>query len=213
MSEEPYRAYNFKLLIEGVTEGHFTEVSGLDVKVEAIEYREAGNAQVVRRIPGQVAYGPVTLRYGLTHSRELWSWLLTAVEGRVERKNVSILMLDSEGAVTYTLLRGAVYVKDNRLLPNGFDKTSALDDIAVRGSAVSDESFAGGSDRITYRVDLKGHGGPYTVSARLLYQAVSYRFAMDLFQDDGPHVERMARYYGSADHTPVVVAEAQESVR
>ena len=97
MSEEPYRAYNFKLLIEGVTEGHFTEVSGLDVKVEAIEYREAGNAQVVRRIPGQVAYGPVTLRYGLTHSRELWSWLLTAVEGRVERKNVSILMLDSEG--------------------------------------------------------------------------------------------------------------------
>jgi len=94
---DPYRAYNFKLLIEGVTEGHFTEVSGLGVKVEAIEYREAGNAQLVRRIPGQVAYGPVTLRYGLTNSRELWDWLLTAVQGRVERKNPSILMLDSEG--------------------------------------------------------------------------------------------------------------------
>ena len=94
---DPYRAYNFKLLIEGVTEGHFTEVSGLGIKVEAIEYREAGNAQVVRRIPGQIAYGPVTLRYGLTNSRELWDWLLTAVQGRVERKNPSILMLDSEG--------------------------------------------------------------------------------------------------------------------
>jgi hypothetical protein len=123
------------------------------------------------------------------------------------------VMLDSDDAVTYTLLRGAVYAKDNRLLPEGFDKASALDDIAVRGSAVSDESFAGGSDRITYQVDLEGHGGPYTVSARLLYQAVSYRFAMDLFQDDGPHVERMARYYGSADHTPTVVAEAEKRVR
>jgi len=94
---DPYRAYNFKLLIEGVTEGHFTEVSGLGIQVEAIEYREGGNAQVVRRIPGQVKYGPVTLRYGLTNSRELWDWLLTAVQGRVERKNPSILMLDSEG--------------------------------------------------------------------------------------------------------------------
>ena len=94
---DPYRAYNFKLLIEGVTEGHFTEVSGLGVRVEAIQYREAGNAQIVRRIPGQVTYGPVTLRYGLTNSRELWDWLLTAVQGRVERKNPSILMLDSEG--------------------------------------------------------------------------------------------------------------------
>jgi phage tail-like protein len=33
----------------------------------------------------------------LTNSRELWDWLLTAVQGRVERKNPSILMLDSEG--------------------------------------------------------------------------------------------------------------------
>ena len=94
---DPYRAYNFKLVIQGVTEGHFTECSGLGIKVEAIKYREAGNNQVVRRIPGQVDYGEVILRYGLTDSRELWDWFLTAVKGRVERKNVSILMLDSEG--------------------------------------------------------------------------------------------------------------------
>jgi phage tail-like protein len=94
---DPYRAYNFKLLIEGVTEGHFTECKGLEIKVEAIKYREAGNAQVVRRIPGQLDYGDVTLRYGLTTSRELWDWFMTAVQGSVERKNVSILMLDSEG--------------------------------------------------------------------------------------------------------------------
>ena len=94
---DPYRAYNFKLLINNVTEGHFTEVGGLGVRVERISYREAGNNAVVRAIPGQVTYSAVTLRYGLTSSAELWEWLMTAVEGRVSRRNVSIVMLDSTG--------------------------------------------------------------------------------------------------------------------
>ena len=94
---DPYRAYNFKLLIQDVTEGHFTECTGLGVRVEAIEYREAGNNQVVRKIPGQVKYSDVTLRYGLTSSRELWEWLVTALKGQVERKNVSIVMIDPDG--------------------------------------------------------------------------------------------------------------------
>jgi phage tail-like protein len=94
---EPYRAYNFKLVIQGVTEGHFTECSGLGVKVHAIKYREGGTNQVVHSLPGPVEYADVTLRYGLTSSSELWNWFLTAVKGTVERKNVSILMLSSDG--------------------------------------------------------------------------------------------------------------------
>lgn len=96
-ANDPFRAFNFKLLIAGVTEGHFTECSGLGVKVTPIKYREAGNNQVVRHIPGPVDYAAVTLRYGLTESRELWDWMLTAVKGSVERKNVSIILLDSQG--------------------------------------------------------------------------------------------------------------------
>jgi len=92
---DPYRAYNFKLQIQGVTEGHFTECTGLEVQVRPIRYREGGAGQVVHVIPGPVAYGDVTLHYGLTASTELWQWLMSGVKGRVERKNVSILMLDS----------------------------------------------------------------------------------------------------------------------
>ena len=95
---DPYRAYNFKLLINNVTEGHFTSVAGLGVQVERIAYREGGNNSVVRAIPGRVTYAAVTLRYGLTASEELWSWLMSAVEGRVSRRNVSIVMLDSSGS-------------------------------------------------------------------------------------------------------------------
>ena len=95
---DPLRAYNFKLLINNVTEGHFTEVAGLGVQVERIAYREGGNNAQVRAIPGRVTYAAISLRFGLTSSQELWDWLMTAVEGRVSRRNVSIVMLDSTGA-------------------------------------------------------------------------------------------------------------------
>jgi phage tail-like protein len=94
---DPYRAYNFKLEIQGVTEGHFTECSGFGVKVHAIAYREGGNSQVTRRLPGPVEYADVTLKYGLTSSRDLWDWFMTAVHGQVERRNVSIVLMDTDG--------------------------------------------------------------------------------------------------------------------
>jgi phage tail-like protein len=94
---DPYRAYNFKLAIQDIVEGHFTECSGLGVTVNVIQYREGGTSQVVHHIPGPVDYGEVTLRYGLTQSSEIWDWFMSAVQGRVQRKNISILMLDSDG--------------------------------------------------------------------------------------------------------------------
>ena len=95
---DPYRSYNFKLLIQGVTEGHFTECSNMAINIDVVNYREGGTSQVVHRLPGRVDYEPITLRYGLTDSKELWDWMMRAVKGKVERRNVSIVMLDSDGA-------------------------------------------------------------------------------------------------------------------
>jgi phage tail-like protein len=97
--QDPYRAYNFKLQIQGVTEGHFTECSGLNARVRSIAYREAGT-EIVRKLPGPVEYGDITLRYGLTRSAELWNWFMNVVKGKLERKNISIIMLDNDGVTT-----------------------------------------------------------------------------------------------------------------
>lgn len=97
--QDPYRSYNFKLLIGDMTEGHFMECSGMGVKIESISYREAGNNQVVRKIPGPVEYGDIELKYGLTDSRVLWDWFMSGVNGNIERKNVSIQLLDSSGSL------------------------------------------------------------------------------------------------------------------
>lgn len=92
-----YRAYNFRLDIQGQAAGYFTEVSGLQVSVESIAYREGGGPLGVRKLPGRVHVGDITLRYGLTSSTELWDWLMTAASGNVERRNISIILLQPDG--------------------------------------------------------------------------------------------------------------------
>ena len=95
---DPYRSYNFKLVVGGVVQGHFTECSGLSVNIDPITYREGGSQQIIRHLPGPVDYAAVTLKYGVSDSRELWNWLMKTAAGEVERRNVSVVMMDSQGA-------------------------------------------------------------------------------------------------------------------
>lgn len=97
------------------------------------------------------------------------------------------IMGDNQNQVTYTLLRGMTYLKDNRILPLGFDKTTAPNDVKVVGSALSDKNFIGGSDSVSYQI--KGlTGSNYTVEAELVHQPLAYSFANDLFQEPDDEV-------------------------
>lgn len=116
---------------------------------------------------------------------------------------------DTEGQVTYTLLRAARYLKDNRLLPKGFDKAGAAADIAVYGAATDDATFVGGSDSVTYNVDVNGASGPFTVNAELLYEPLSYRFVQDLLADGIELTNRFGRYYSAVDRTPLLVSATE----
>ena len=119
------------------------------------------------------------------------------------------IMGDNEGQVTYTLLRGARYLKDNRLLPAGADKAKLPADIAAYGEAADDANFVGGGDLITYQVDVKAATGPFTFSAELLYEPLSYQFVQDLLRDKTPLVERFGGYYAATDKTPLRVAAVE----
>jgi hypothetical protein len=87
---------------------------------------------------------------------------------------------DPDGHVTTGLLSAVRYLKDNRLLPRGFDKQTAEPDIAVRGNAADDADFVGGKDHVRYSVPIANGGGPFTVTAELLYQPIGYRWANNL---------------------------------
>ena len=100
-----------------------------------------------------------------------------------------------DGAVTTGLLTAVRYVKDNRLLPHGFDKRTADKDVAVHGDAAGDADFTGGGDRIRYSVALGDAQGPFKVEAELWFQPIAFRWAMNLKQYDAMEPKRFVGYY------------------
>jgi hypothetical protein len=86
---------------------------------------------------------------------------------------------DQNAQVTTGLLNGVRYLKDNRVLPHGFDKRTAEPDIAVHGDAADDPGFTGGTARVRYRVPVRGDG-PFSVDVELLYQPIGFRWAQNL---------------------------------
>jgi hypothetical protein len=104
---------------------------------------------------------------------------------------------DPNGAVTTGLLSGVRYLKDNRLLPRGFDKRTAGEDIAVHGAALDDPDFVAGRDRVKYAVPIGSASGPFTVTAELLYQPIGYRWATNLKSYNAAEPQRFTGYYAA----------------
>ena len=102
---------------------------------------------------------------------------------------------DPAGKPTTGLLTATQYLKDNRLLPRGFDKATAQADIAVHGGARSDADFTGAGDRVRYRVPMAGATGPFTVDVELRYQSIGYRWATNLEKYDAAEPKRFVGYY------------------
>jgi hypothetical protein len=100
-----------------------------------------------------------------------------------------------DGRLTTGLLTAVRYIKDNRLLPRGFDKASAPDDVAVNGDASSDPDFVAPGDRVRYRLSLPAARGPLQISAELNYQSIGFRWAENLKAYDAPEPQRFVRYY------------------
>jgi len=120
---------------------------------------------------------------------------------------------NTEGQVTTTLLRAASLVKDNRLLPAGFDKASASADIAVRGEAANDADFSAGGDGVRYVIDLGQARGPFTLSAELLYQSIGFRWAENLRAFQGQETADFLRFVEGYPNIPVVIGSTVAEVR
>ena len=120
------------------------------------------------------------------------------------------VMGDTQGTVTTGLLNASQYLKDNRLLPKGFDKRTAEPDIAVHGGAFEDADFTGGGDRVRYSIDLAGASGPFTVETELLYQPIGFRWAQNLKSyTQASEPRRFTEYYDAmAGGTTAVLARA-----
>jgi phage tail-like protein len=94
---DPYLGFNFLVEIDGITQAGFQECSGLDSQTGSIDYREGADPKHVRKLSGLNSFTPISLKRGVTDSDELWKWRLTAVNGKTERRNGSVVLLDESG--------------------------------------------------------------------------------------------------------------------
>ncbi|HEY0510239.1 MAG TPA: phage tail protein [Blastococcus sp.] len=95
---DPYAGLRFRIQLEGLEVGGFSEVTGLEAVVETTTYREGGENSFEHKLAGPVAYPRnVTLRRGLTDSADFWDWLDHVGLGLVIRRNLTIMLLGADG--------------------------------------------------------------------------------------------------------------------
>ena len=95
---DPFLGFNFAVEIRSLVVGGFSDVSGLQAELEVQEYREGGVNEYIHKRAGPTRYpSNLTLKKGITDATALWSWYCDVMQGTIERKNLSIVLMDSAG--------------------------------------------------------------------------------------------------------------------
>ena len=95
----PYRNFRFRLEIDGLDAGSFSEVSGFDATIDVVEYRAGDDPAITpTKLPGLIKYGNITLKWGSSETMVLYDWLIDITEGTIEKKTVTLTALDEEGS-------------------------------------------------------------------------------------------------------------------
>jgi phage tail-like protein len=94
---DPYRTFNFRVEIDKLSIGAFSECSGLSSDGDSVDYREGTDLQLsVRKLTGLRKYSNITLKRGYAANKELWDWYANIVNGVKDRRNGSIILRDEE---------------------------------------------------------------------------------------------------------------------
>jgi phage tail-like protein len=104
---DPFVNFNFLIETGGVLAAGFSEVTGMNAEVQAVEYREGRDPNSnTRKLPGLSKYGNVTLKKGVAIDQDFFRWFKSGVDGDLIRLDISILLLDEQRQekVRYNLL-------------------------------------------------------------------------------------------------------------
>lgn len=133
--KDPYRGFNFRIEWDGIQQGGFREVSGVDFDQPPVEYRDGTDPLHVRKLPALNKYSNITLKRGITDNHEIWDWRKKCIDGKIERKNGSIVLLDDGGTekCRWNFHEGW----PTKLTVAGFNATS--NDVAIEELAIAHE--------------------------------------------------------------------------
>jgi hypothetical protein len=164
------------------------------------------------------AQGRIVAGDGNPIASELAGGPIEAHRDQISRSDAPVvyqaIMADAEGAPTHILLHGASWMKDTRILPQGW---TADHPEATRTRAIGtthDPNFLGGSDRVQVDLPLDAAlaGRELNVEVELLYQTLSARWAAEMFLYDTPQVARFRELYEAADRAPEILAAVSSTL-
>lgn len=97
MATYPIPAFHFQIDWGGSNLG-FSEVSGLNIEQQVIEYRDGLSPEFSTiKMPGIRKYGNITLKRGVIKTdNDFYKWLNTTKMNIVERRDLTISLLDEE---------------------------------------------------------------------------------------------------------------------
>jgi phage tail-like protein len=93
---DPAQAFRFEIRLDDLAVGGFSECGGLQLETEVHDYQEGGLNTGVHRFPTRTKQVNLTLRRGVV-DRVLWDWFADAVQGRIRRRDGSVLLRDPSG--------------------------------------------------------------------------------------------------------------------
>jgi phage tail-like protein len=94
---EVYPTCRFYVVIGNDKTAVFTEVSGLQMETEPMEYQEGGNNTFTYRLPGHTKVSNLTLKHGMASSNGFFEWYKDIAQGRITRRHVTVTMYDVAG--------------------------------------------------------------------------------------------------------------------
>lgn len=94
---EGHPACRFYVEMGGNSAAVFTEVSGLSVEMAVEEIEEGGNNGFTHRLPGRCKVSNLTLKRGMTANNDFFKWIMEVAQGKIERRNLSLILYTIEG--------------------------------------------------------------------------------------------------------------------
>lgn len=95
MATYPIPKFHFQVEWGGSKIG-FTEVTGLDISTEVIEYRDGASPEFSKiKMPGQRTFSNITLKRGtFAGDNEFYNWFNTVNMNQIERRDLTISLLN-----------------------------------------------------------------------------------------------------------------------
>jgi phage tail-like protein len=132
---DPYRAYNFRIKIDGQDVAGLSKCSALKKTTEVTAWREAGDPSYSRQLPGKTKFEAVTLEAGLTQDTtfEDWANLVNNFQG-----DASMSLKNFRKQVIIDVFNEAAQkVMSYRLYRCWVSEFQALPDLDASGNAVA----------------------------------------------------------------------------